>query len=76
MNKDIISDQMVCEDGNLKKVVLLGIVFATIATNAQKTIEFHVGEEFNWKSITNEYQNMDVEHLTDVIESLNEQDDD
>ena len=72
----MMSDQMVCQYDDLKKVVLLGIIFADIATNAPKTIEFHVGEEFNWKGITNEYRNMDLEHLTDFIESLKEQDDD
>jgi len=72
----IMFDQIVMQNEHLKRVVLLGIIFATIATNAPKTIEFHVGEEFNWKGITNEYRNMDLEHLTDFIESLKEQDDD
>jgi len=74
--KSMMFDQIVCQHRHLKKAVMLGIIFATIATDAPKTIEYHVGEEFNWKSITNEYQNMDVEQLTEVIESLNEQDDD
>merc|ERR1712183_697559 len=74
--KSMMFDQIVCQHPHLKKAVMLGIIFATIATEAPKNIEFHIGEEFNWKSITNEYQNMDVEQFIDVLESLNEQDDD
>ena len=54
----------------IKKKLILLIIMTKIATSVHKKIEYHPGEDFNWKDQTINYQSMDLEDLKELFESI------
>ena len=73
--KNILNDPNVFQNMNLNKNILLNIIMCTIATNVPQKIDYHSGEDFNWKSLTIRYENMDVGDLMEVLKSFDENED-
>merc|ERR1711976_630108 len=57
--KNLLNDPMIQKNERLRMIIMKGIIFASVAVNAPKGIQYHAGEEFHWKGLTLEYQYMD-----------------